>query len=105
MPNPRTTPHDHVWMEATITKGPDDQVGNTVTICAICHTFQVRVEVELYKPSGKYYTTEQWIVPDKAIGPYDMDRSPDFHRISNGAVLIPAQEPWGFPHLFPAIDD
>lgn len=59
------------------------------------------VEVHLFKPGGKYYTEEQWIVPEGAIGPYDMLRSPDFRRIGGGAVLIPSQEPWGFPHLFP----
>jgi len=55
----------------------------------------------LFKPSGKYYTEEEWEVPDNAIGPYDMKHSKDFRRISGGAVLIPDQEPWGFPHLFP----
>lgn len=57
--------------------------------------------VILFKPSGKYYTTEEWVIPSDAIGPYDMDRCPDFRRINGGAVLIPSQEPWGFPHLFP----
>jgi hypothetical protein len=61
-----------------------------------------RAEVILFKPSGKYYTTEEWEVPAGAIGPYDMLRSPDFRRIAgSGPVLIPSQEPWGFPHLFP----
>ena len=55
----------------------------------------------LFRASGKYYTEEDWRIPTKAIGPYDMERSPDFRRIDGGAVLIEAQEPWGFPHLFP----
>lgn len=59
-------------------------------------------EVTLFKPGGKYYTTEEWRLPAEAIGPYDMDRSPDFRRIGGGPVLIDTQEPWGFPHLFPA---
>lgn len=72
------------------------------------------VQVTLFKPSGKYYTTETWriplIVPGESlgtingmrnvIGPYDMLHSPDFRRISGGAVLIESQEPWGYPHLF-----
>jgi hypothetical protein len=57
--------------------------------------------VTLFKPSGKYYTSESWFIPTNAIGPYDMERSPDFRRIGGGAVLIESQEPWGFPHLFP----
>lgn len=61
-------------------------------------------EVILFKPSGKYYTVEHWTIPDDAIGPYDMARSPDFRRISGGPVLIETQEPWGYPHLFPAGD-
>lgn len=61
----------------------------------------LRVMVILFKPSGKFYTEESWRVPVGAIGPYDMDRSPDFRRISGGAVLIATQEPWGCPHLFP----
>lgn len=58
--------------------------------------------VILFKLSGKYYTEEQWRIPEDAIGPYDMERSPDFRRIGNGAVLVETQEPWGFPHLFNA---
>jgi hypothetical protein len=59
--------------------------------------------VVLFKPSGKYYTTEEWKVPAGAVWPYTMEFSPDFHRIDGGAVLIPEQEPWGVPHLFPAV--
>lgn len=55
----------------------------------------------LFKPSGKYYTEEEWLIPPDAIGPYDMDRSPGFRRIGGGPVLVDMQEPWGFPHLFP----
>lgn len=58
--------------------------------------------VLLFKPTGKYYTEEDWIVPEDAIGPYDMCRSPDFRRINGGSVLVETQEPWGFPHLFPS---
>jgi hypothetical protein len=64
----------------------------------------VKVEVILFRASGKYYTEEQWEVPAGAIGPYDMERSPDFRRIGGGPVLVPSQEPWGFPHLFPAAE-
>lgn len=60
-----------------------------------------RAEVILFKPSGKYYTTETWEIPAGAIGPYDMKGSPDFRRIGGGAVLVVSQEPWGFPQLFP----
>ncbi|MGY4541355.1 hypothetical protein ACVWY0_001264 [Arthrobacter sp. UYNi723] len=66
--------------------------------------------VTLFKDSGKYYTQETWKVPVNAIGPSDMSMSPDFRRISGGAVLIEAESPaeftdaqnWGFPHLFPS---
>lgn len=61
----------------------------------------IRARVTLFKPSGKYYTEEEWVVPADAIGPYDLNRSPDFRRIGGGAVLVDAQEPWGYPHLFP----
>lgn len=57
-----------------------------------------RVEVILFKPSGKYYTTEQWEVPAGAIGPYDMGKSPSFHRIGGGSVLVTSAG-WGYPHL------
>lgn len=63
----------------------------------------MRAEIELFKPSGKYYTTDWWEVPAGAIGPYDMKDSPDFRRIDGGAVLVLTQEPWGFPHLFPGV--
>lgn len=71
--------------------------------------------VILFKLSGKYYTEEDWRIPGNVldyskargtfmrgpVGPYDMRHSPDFRRIGGGAVLIPTQEPWGYPHLFP----
>jgi hypothetical protein len=56
--------------------------------------------VILFKSSGKYYTDEEWRIPDGALGPFDMVDSPDFRRIGgDGHVLIPTQEPWGYPHL------
>lgn len=75
-----------------------------------------KATVILFKPSGKYYTQEEWTIPDsvpdhselrgafkrKVVGPYDLRHSPDFRRIGGGAVLVPEQEPWGYPHLFPA---
>jgi hypothetical protein len=66
-------------------------------------TVQSHVTVQLYRPGGKYSTEEQWRIPAGAIGPYDMINSPDFRRISNGSVVVPAQEPWSYPHLFPGI--
>lgn len=71
---------------------------------------QRTASVTLFKDSGKYYTIESWKVPVNAIGPYDMTMSPDFRRISGGAVLVDADsatefssaENWGFPHLFPS---
>lgn len=76
------------------------------------------VTVILFKPSGKYYTEERWKIPTlqqalahpdcdpeyvrgDLISPYGMKYSPDFRRIGEGAVLVPSQEPWGYPHLFP----
>lgn len=58
-----------------------------------------KVTVILFRASGKYYTEEEWEIPENAIGPWDMERSKDFRRIDNGPILIPSQEPWGFPHL------
>jgi hypothetical protein len=60
-----------------------------------------RARVILFKPGGKYMYEEEWAVPASAIGPADMGASPDFRRVSGGPVLVPSQEPWGFPHLFP----
>lgn len=77
----------------------------------------MKAKVILFKPSGKYYTEEEWTVPEfvhdglsdrglaparKVIGPYDMEQSPDFRRIDGGPVLVCTQEPWGYPHLFPS---
>ena len=61
-----------------------------------------KAQVILFKESGKYYTEEEWEIPEDAIGPYDMERSPNFRRIGNGAVLVVTQEPWGYPALFPS---
>ena len=56
--------------------------------------------VILFKPGGKYYTEEAWEIPHGTIGPYDMDKSPDFRRIDGAPVLIDS-DVWGYPHLFP----
>lgn len=63
-----------------------------------------RTTVILFKPSGKFYTEEEWEIPAVSIGPWDMRQSPDFRRIAGGPVLIPTQEPWGYPHLL-LLDD
>jgi hypothetical protein len=55
--------------------------------------------VILFRESGKYYTEEEWRIPEGAIGPHDMTRSPDFRRIGTGPVLVDTQEPWGYPWL------
>lgn len=60
-----------------------------------------KAKVTLFRPSGRYYTEEEWEVPSGATGPQDMVRSPDWRRIDSGPVLVDAQEPWGYPHLFP----
>lgn len=63
------------------------------------------IKVILFKPSGKYYTQEEWElhadVPNHTHSPYCMNDSVDFRRINGGAVLVETQEPWGYPHLFP----
>lgn len=60
-------------------------------------------KVILFKDSGKYYTEEEWEIPEDAIGPYDMEKSKNFRRIGSGAVLVETQEPWGYPHLIPSL--
>lgn len=69
-----------------------------------------KATVILFKSSGKYYTEEEWTIPDLVpnasgsamrppILPCDMEHSPDFRRIDGGPVLVVTQEPWGYPHL------
>jgi hypothetical protein len=78
----------------------------------------MKAKVILFKPTGKYYTGEEWRIPTVvpgwspqrgsytrgAIIPADMLYSPDFRRIDGGAVLVPEQEPWGYPHLIVPAD-
>lgn len=64
-----------------------------------------KTNVILFKPSGKYYTEKQWEIPEDAIGPFDMVNSPDFRRIDGGPVLINDEVIWGYPHLFPAVEE
>lgn len=62
--------------------------------------------VILFKPSGKYYSEEMWEIPYSKISlPSIMRKSRDFRRIDNGPVLIPTQEPWGFPALLMPEED
>jgi hypothetical protein len=55
--------------------------------------------VILFKPSGKYYTEESWRIPENAIGPWTMRRSPDWRCTDGWTVLVVEQEPWGYPQL------
>lgn len=55
--------------------------------------------VLLFLPTGRFVGEESWSVPDGASGPWSMEQSVDFHRMSGGPVLVETQEPWGFPHL------
>ncbi len=85
-----------------------------------------KAKVILFKPSGKYYTEEEWKIPnplileaaqqhlpkERRVGIYNpkcMEHSPDFRRIDGGAVLVSSEGPWGFPHLLnterPEVDD
>lgn len=59
----------------------------------------MKAKVILFRETGKYYTEEEWEIPESAIGPHDMQYSKDFRRIDNGPVLVETQEPWGYPHL------
>lgn len=62
----------------------------------------MKAKVVLFKRSGKYYTEEEWEVPERErYSPTCMQYSPDFRRIDGGPVLVETQEPWGYPHLFP----
>lgn len=63
------------------------------------------IKITLFKPSGKYYTEENWLVPDDANGPSDMMYSLDFRRIDGGPVLVEENSLWGYPYLFPAIEE
>jgi NTP pyrophosphatase (non-canonical NTP hydrolase) len=77
-------------------------------------TTPTHATVVLFKPSGKYYTEEQWAIPtDEQIlagggsrgdryYPGVMRYSPDFRRIDGGAVHVETQEPWGHPGLIPS---
>lgn len=78
--------------------------------CDCKETPSFLVEVILFRKSGKYYTTEEWYLPDLVpnpvsgkmvppVSPHDVRHSPDFRRIDGGAVLVPSQEPWGYPAL------
>lgn len=74
----------------------------------------MKAKVILFKPEGKYYTEEEWEVPTAEqvragggmrgdlVGPFCMTYSPDFHAIAGGPVLVPSQEPWGYPFLITA---
>lgn len=64
-----------------------------------------KTNVILFKPSGKYYTEEEWEIPEDAISPFDMINSPDFRRIDGGPVLINDEVIWGYPCLFPAVEE
>lgn len=62
-------------------------------------TDQLTVEVQLFKPSGKWAYTDVWRVPEgHTFGAVDMRHSPDYRNVG-GAVLIPESNVFTVPHL------
>lgn len=51
------------------------------------------------KGSEKYYTEEQWRIPENAYYPRSMAESPDAHLDDRGIYIIPAQYPWGYEEI------
>lgn len=51
------------------------------------------------KDSGKYYTEEQWRIPDNAYYPRSMAKSPDARLEDGGIYIVPAQYPWGYEEI------
>lgn len=51
------------------------------------------------KDSGKYYTEEEWRIPDNAYYPRGMAESPDAHLEDGGIYIVPAQYPWGYEEV------
>ena len=54
----------------------------------------MKASVILFRKSGKYYTQEEWEVPESALGPHDMVRSPDFRRIDATERIVAAAVAW-----------
>ena len=51
------------------------------------------------KDSGKYYTEEEWRIPENAFFPRSMADSPDA-RLDDGSIyVVPAQYPWGYEEV------
>ena len=51
------------------------------------------------KDSGKYYTEEEWHIPENAHFPRSMADSPDA-RLDDGSIyVVPAQYPWGYEEV------
>ena len=63
-----------------------------------------KLKVSLFKPSGRYYTEEEWEIPLNAFGPYDMRFSRDYRTIDKGPVLISEESPWGYPYIIFHVD-
>ena len=82
--------------------GPRNPTGTLEWQAAARQHTEQKVNVILFRKSGRYYTEEKWRIPHGALTPAEMCDSPDFRRVDRGAVLIPSQEPWGYPHMFPS---
>lgn len=51
------------------------------------------------KDSGKYYTEEEWRIPENAFFPRSMANSPDARLENGGIYIVPAQYPWGYEEM------
>lgn len=51
------------------------------------------------KDTGKYYTEEQWRIPENAYYPRSMAESPDARLDDGGIYIVPAQYPWGYEEI------
>jgi hypothetical protein len=98
-----TVPDSATRLELVDPATPPKPEGETTTANGITESVSnpsaSTAKVILFRQSGKYYTQESWRIPEKALGPWDMIRSPDFRRIADGPVYVETQEPWGYPHL------
>jgi hypothetical protein len=109
----RGYPHDDTWDEDLSAEDriyeqatPEEYAAHALsrgrdphTPAGVCAT----ARVDLFKPNGKYYTTETWRIPEGAIYPSGMRDSLDFRTIDGGPVVVPTQEPWGFPAVITGV--
>lgn len=92
-------PEDKANQEAAYTLIKAAQDIQRIATARATNNVPATARVVRIKDSGKYYTEEEWRIPENAHCPRDMADSPDARLDDYSIYVVPAQYPWGYEEI------